>query len=104
MHELFRNVLKTFQVGKEEISIIKVQLEEQMSLFFKTQMEDAKSLKIKLTSTKNKLDMIEERFVIGEIDRPLYEKFRPKYEKECFEIEKELSKEELNKHVQQILN
>jgi DNA invertase Pin-like site-specific DNA recombinase len=92
MHELFRNVLKTFQVGKEEISIIKVQLEEQMSLFFKTQMEDAKSLKIKLTSTKNKLDMIEERFVIGEIDRSLYEKFRPKYEKECFEIEKELSK------------
>lgn len=92
MHELFRNVLKTFQIGKEEISIIKVQLEEQMSLFFKTQMEDAKSLKVKLTQTKNKLEMIEERFVIGEIDRSLYDKFRPKYEKECFEIEKELSK------------
>ncbi len=32
------------------------------------------------------------RFVVGEIDRTLFDKFRPKYEKECFEIEKELSK------------
>ena len=35
---------------------------------------------------------MEERFVIGEIDRNLYNKFKPKYEKECFEIERELNK------------
>jgi site-specific DNA recombinase len=34
MHELFRNVLKTFQIGKEEVDSIKVQLEEQMAVFF----------------------------------------------------------------------
>jgi len=38
------------------------------------------------------MNAIEERFVIGEIDRSLYEKFRPKYEKECFEIEQELDR------------
>ncbi|QGY45859.1 resolvase [Maribellus comscasis] len=92
MHELFRNVLKTFQIGKEEVDIIKVQLEEQMSVFFKSQMENATSLKAKLTETRKKLNAIEERFVVGEIDRSLYEKFRPKYEKECFEIEQELNK------------
>jgi site-specific DNA recombinase len=92
MHELFRNVLKTFQIGNEEVDIIKVQLEEQMAVFFKSQMENATSLKTKLTEIRKKLNAIEERFVIGEIDRGLYEKFRPKYEKECFEIEQELNK------------
>ena len=92
MHELFRNVLKTFQIGKEEVDIIKLQLEEQMAVFFKSQIENATSLKTKLTEIRKKLNAIEERFVIGEIDRTLYEKFRPKYEKECFEIEQELNK------------
>ena len=92
MHELFQNVLKTFQIAKEEVEIIKVQLEEQMTVFFKDQMENATSLKTKLTETRKRLNTIEERFVIGEIDRTLYEKFKPKYEKECFEIEQELNK------------
>jgi len=38
------------------------------------------------------LNAIEEQFVIGEIDRSLYEKFRLKYEKEYFEIEQELDR------------
>lgn len=63
-----------------------------MAVFFKTHIEAAKLLKQKLTETKRKLEAIEERFVTGEIDRNLYDKFRPKYEKECFEIEQELGK------------
>lgn len=92
MHELFKNVLKIFQIGREEVDIIKIQLEEQMSVFFKSQMENATSLKIKLTETRKKLDTIDERFVVGEIDRSLYEKFKSKYEKEGFEIEQDLNK------------
>ena len=92
MHELFKNVLKVFQIGREEVEIIKVQLEEQISVFFKSQVENATSLKIKLTEIRKKLDTIDERFVVGEIDRSLYEKFKSKYEKDCFEIEQELSK------------
>nr|WP_319268394.1 recombinase family protein [uncultured Draconibacterium sp.] len=92
IHELFRNTLEIFQIGREELGIIKVQLEEQMAGFFKTELQDAKNLKVKLSETRNKLETIEERFVIGEINRQLYDKFRSKYEKECFEIEIELSK------------
>lgn len=92
MHELFRNTLKIFQLGKEEFAIIKVQLEEQMAAFFNSELEDTKSLKIRQTEIRKKLDTIEERFVIGEINRQLYDKFKPKYEKECFEIERELNK------------
>ena len=92
IHELFRNTLEIFQIGREELEIIKVQLEEQMAGFFKTELQDAKNLKVKLSETRKKLETIEERFVIGEINRQLYDKFRSKYEKECFEIETELSK------------
>ncbi len=92
MHEMFRSVLKTFRIGKEEFGIIKLQLEEQMAVFFRSQIEEAKLMKNKLAETKRKLEAIEERFVIGEIDRNLYQKFRPKYEQECFDIEQELNK------------
>lgn len=92
MHELFKAVLKSFRIEKEELHIIKIQLEEQMSVFFKTQIEEAKSLKNRLMETERKLEAIEERFVIVEIDRSLYDKFRPKYEKDCFEIKQELNK------------
>ncbi len=63
-----------------------------MSVFFKTHIEEAKLLKQRLNESKRKLEAIEDRFVTGEIDRSLYDKFRPKYEKECFEIEQELGK------------
>jgi site-specific DNA recombinase len=92
MHEIFRATLQSFKIGKEEFDIIKLQLEELMGVFFKTHIEEAKLLKQKLTESKRKLEAIEERFVTGEIDRNLYDKFKPKYEKECFEIEQELNK------------
>ncbi|GET24354.1 serine type site-specific recombinase [Prolixibacter sp. NT017] len=92
MHDMFGALLKTYKIGIEEFELIKLQLEEQMAVFFKSRIEEAKSLKNKLTETQRKLEAIEERFVIGEIDRSLYEKFRPKYEKECFEIEQELGR------------
>ncbi len=92
MHDLFRNLLKCFQIGMEEFEIIRFQLEEQMNVFFESRIKDTKILKSNLAEVKKKLEAIEERFVIGEIDRNLYDKFRPKYEKECFEIEQELNK------------
>nr|WP_320000094.1 hypothetical protein [uncultured Draconibacterium sp.] len=45
-----------------------------------------------MTETRRRVEAIEERFVIGEIDRTLYDKFRNRYEKECFAIEQELNK------------
>ncbi len=92
MHMLFKNMLKAFQVEKEKLDIIKVQLEEQMAVFFKSQLENATAMRVKLTETREKLGAIEERFAVGKIDQSLYEKFRPKYEKECFEIEQELNR------------
>ena len=92
MHELFKNALKLFRVGKEEFEIVKAQLEEQTALFFKSRIEQVKYLKENLNELKKKRDAMEERYVIGEIDRNLYEKYQPRYEKECAEIEVKLGK------------
>ena len=92
MHELFKKVLSSFKIDKEELEIVKVQLEEQMAGFFKSKMDNETALRTNLNGVKKKLDTIEERFVIGEIDRGLYDKFRVKYENERFEIEQELDK------------
>ncbi|MFV0592749.1 MAG: recombinase family protein, partial [Draconibacterium sp.] len=92
MHEMFREMLRPFQIGKEELELVKLQIEEHLATFFKSQIDETKVLKTKLTEIKQKLEAIEERFVIGEIDRALYQKFRPKYEKEFHEIENELNK------------
>ncbi|WP_299676535.1 recombinase family protein [uncultured Tenacibaculum sp.] len=92
MHELFSNVLTNFKIEKEELDIIKVQLEEQMSGFFRSKIENETALKANLNVLKKKLENIEERFVIGEIDRPLYDKYSSKYKNEYFEIEQEIEK------------
>ena len=49
-------------------------------------------LKANLNALKKKLENIEVRFVIGEIDRPLYDKYSSKYKNEYFEIEQEVGK------------
>jgi hypothetical protein len=50
------------------------------------------ALKANLNALKKKLENIEERFVIGEIDRELYDKYSSKYKNEYFEIEQEVEK------------
>ncbi len=96
MHELFKKTISVFKVAKEEFEIVKMQLEEQMDIFFKSRIDNTNALKSKLKGLKMKLDTIEERFAIGEIDRGLYEKFKPKYEKEYSAIEQELNKAGVN--------
>ena len=45
MHKLFKKAISAFQVGKEELEIVKVQLEEQMAIFFKSKTDDARALR-----------------------------------------------------------
>ncbi len=63
-----------------------------MGVFFKSKTDNEKVLKSNLNALKKKLENIEERFVIGEIDRPLYNKYSSKYKNEYFEIEQEVKK------------
>ena len=91
LHQMFQNLVSAFHIDKDEQEVIKVVLSEQMNVFFKSKSEDSKKLKAQKSEVQKKLDAIEERFVIGEIDRSLYNKFKPKFEKEIIEIEQELN-------------
>src|SRR5660398_89721 len=42
MHELFKTAISAFQVEKEEFEIVKMQIEEQMAVFFKSRMDNAR--------------------------------------------------------------
>ncbi len=88
---MFQNLVSAFHIDKVEQEVIKVVLLEQMNVFFKSKSEDSKKLKAQKTEVQKKLDAIEERFVVGGIDRSLYDKFKPKFEKEIIEIEQELN-------------
>ncbi|MCT4583134.1 MAG: recombinase family protein [Flavobacteriales bacterium] len=96
MHKLFKEVLSVLHIEKEELEVVKIQLEEQFHNFFESHISEQKALKVNLTNIKKKIDKIEERFVLEEIDRDMYTKFKTKFSKEYVEIEKELGKTSIN--------
>jgi DNA invertase Pin-like site-specific DNA recombinase len=96
MHSLFKGMLESFVIAKEELEIIKISLEEQFENFFEQQLNQKKLLKKSLQETLSKIEKIEERYVVGEIDKDIYEKFKKKFQKEQDEIQKELSNTTLN--------
>ena len=51
------------------------------------------NVKKKITELKKKLEAIEERFAIGEINTEIYVKFSKKYKSEIDELEKEIHRE-----------
>ncbi len=92
MHEIFKKALSVFHIEKEEMKIIKMQIKEQFANFFKESLEDKKALKTNFTLIQKRIDKIEERYAVGEIERNIYIKFKERFEKEKIEIETELSK------------
>ncbi|HIP35545.1 MAG TPA: resolvase, partial [Crocinitomix sp.] len=53
-------------------------------------------MKTNLSLIQKKIDKIEERFVLEEIDKVMYTKFKAKYEREYIDIEKELGNTSVN--------
>ena len=96
MHSLFKDALSILRIEKEELEVIKIQLEEQFNNFFESHINEQKALKVNLTSIKKKLDKIEERFVLEEIDKNMYIKFKAKFNKEYVKVEKELGNTSIN--------
>lgn len=58
-------------------------------------INNLRQLKSRLTEISKKIDAIEERFAIGEIERELYEKYVGNYRKERLTISTEMANSEL---------
>lgn len=90
LNELFIEKLNKFTVMEKYIEPVK---DEFIKLFNKTAKESVshiKTLNIRLLDIEKKIDALEERFVTGEIERELYQKFVNRYKTEKLEINAEL--------------
>ncbi len=87
MHQLFSNLLAKYSADEKAL----IPMQNMMSFVFEKLNEsnigNKDSFMRALKICKEKIETIEEKYVLGEIDRPLYEKFVNKYNKEKAELE-----------------
>ncbi len=90
LHDGFKNLLKCYEVDPKFSDILK----EVMTYVFHNLAKDKQTeitvLKRELTGVKKKIETVEERYALGEIELPIYDKFKHKYEEEQSEIEQKI--------------
>lgn len=89
MHARFAELLKKYEIDKKLIEPLKDQLVLTYHEFTKADSEHRRQLKQQLADVSAKLDKVEERFVLGEIERELYERIGGKLKQERRKIEDE---------------
>ena len=83
----FENMLDGFKVNQENMPL----LQEQFLLTFQEHnvslQENESTITCQLTDIRQKLDRLEERFILEELTGELYSKYKAKFEKEMEELE-----------------
>ncbi len=90
LNELFAEKLNSYTLMSKYIDPVKEEFFKYFNESEKESLNHSSILKGRLTEIAGKMEKLEERFVIGEIDNELYQKFLSKYRKEKSEIELEL--------------
>ncbi len=90
MHEKFESLLQKFSFDKTISPLVKNMFLHWLQQKTEVDEDGKKGLQLELASLRKKLDNVEERFVIGEIDQTLYVKFRDKFRENIHKIESEL--------------
>jgi site-specific DNA recombinase len=90
LHEQFEKKLSSYQVDSKYVDIIKEVMINTYDSVTKEIRENEVNVKKQLSLLKSKIDTIEERFAIGEIDNKIYKKFKTKYESEEKKLESNL--------------
>ena len=92
LHALFADFLGSFQIAKNEVMLVKRGVEHIYRLIFEEQFENLKDQRMQIGELQKKLEKIEEKYVIGELNHDLHIKYSGKYKEEIAEIELELGK------------
>ena len=87
LHNAYNSLLNSFAIDERLIAPLKQQLVAKFDSLNEQKAEDTRQLKVTLKGIQNKLDAIEERFVMGEITKGQYEKFSQKLIAEKEQIE-----------------
>ena len=95
LHDQFEELISKYQIDPNLMAPLKIQLEHTFKYFNKSNEDNAASLKYNLKALNEKIEKIEERFVLGEIDGDLYQKFIGKFREDKEGIEQEIENSNL---------
>ncbi|WP_281989548.1 recombinase family protein [Aquimarina aggregata] len=90
LHQYFKEILSAYQVDRTLIAPLKAQLRYTFEYFNKSSKDNTPILKRKLKTIEEKIEKMQERYVIGEIEVDLYQKFKEKFTTEKEDIEQEI--------------
>ncbi len=91
-HKQFKNLTDAFKVDHLLIPQLKAQLKRTFNNMNLQNKEQEEVFLRQKREVQKKLDTINERFVLGEIDRQMYEQFKSRYMAEMVQVDKELDK------------
>ena len=96
LHTKFEEKLKRLQIEGKYNDIIKDVMIYTYDSVNKEFRDKEKSVKKQITEIQNKLNTIEERYAIGEIEKSIYTKFSKKFKVEISAFEKEIQNPEIS--------
>lgn len=92
IHEQFETMLSVFKIDELHLDLFKDMLNETYSFVFKDQLEQKKLLNVQLQELNKKIESIEERFVLGDFSKDLFDKYHSKYFEQKINLEQEIAK------------
>jgi len=96
VNKLFANELKCFEFRKENNEIFKETLTEVLMEKLQIRFQEKSNLEKQRTLLINQIGKLEERYVLEDIDKSLYLKYRNKFELEIAKIGEELSQTQIS--------
>lgn len=97
MHDLFVQLLAQYELGDENLKpVLKEVIYEVYLEMHVESLNSVKTLSAQVSKIESKLDKIEERFVLDEIDKVLYTKYKGQFECELNEIQEEIENSGFN--------
>ena len=96
LHSTFTEDLRTYQVEPKYKDIIKEVMTYTYDNITKDLRTQKKSIKKNITELNTKIESIEERYALGELDSAIYKKFKDKYETPKEELQSKIENPTLN--------
>jgi site-specific DNA recombinase len=96
INSLFEDYLGNFQIEERWAQPLKNEFIDYISSVSENSRQNEKQLKSQLTVVEKKIEAIEERYITGEIDKELYDKFSAKFKVEKRNIQKEMDDSHLD--------
>ena len=85
-HELFVELLKSYQIRTEYIDLIKLQLQKMINLTNNSIKQEDALYKKRVSELEHQREKLEERFAFGDIEKVVFQKFSTKIDSEIYEL------------------